>query len=149
MKRLGPLALLLWLGLAPVRGADQATLTFYLQLVCGSDHATPPTPDAKAVGQALSRRLGAVFKWKHYWELKRRCVHLQQGGTARIVLSREREAELALLGPQTIAVRLYYRDKLFRSSELPVENEFSVAGGDTTNGESWFVVVRRDQPPAD
>lgn len=146
MTRVWTLLCGLLLGLSAARGAEDGARTFYVQFVCGSDQATPPAPDAKAVGPALRQRLGSVFKWKHYWELKRHCVQLKAGGKARVVMNPEREAELALLSPDTLAVRLYYRGKLSRSSELPVPKDFAVAGGDTADGQSWFVVVRRDKP---
>lgn len=141
------LCLLLARGAA--RGAEDAALTFYLQFICASDQERPPAPNAKAIGPELRKRLNSVFKWKHYWELKRQCVHLKPGDKARLTLNPKREAELAWVSPETLALRLYYQGRLSRSSELPVAKCFSVAGGDASDGQSWFVVIRRDKPPND
>ncbi len=149
MRRLWPLMLGLLLARGTARGAEDAALTCYLQFVCASDQETPPAPDAKAIGPELRQRLSAVFKWKHYWELKRQSVHLQPGDKARVVLNPEREAELAWVSTGTMAVRLYYRGRLSRKSEVPVAKCFSVAGGDASDGRSWFVIIRRDRPPDD
>lgn len=149
MRRLWPLMLCLVLARGAARGAEGAALTCYLQFVCASDQETPPAPNAKTIGPELRQRLNAVFKWKHYWELKRQPVHLQPGGKIHVTLNSEREVELDWVSAGTMAVQVYYRGRLSRSSEVPVAKCFSVAGGDASDGRSWFVVIRRDKPPDD
>jgi hypothetical protein len=146
MKRMT--LVLLWLlgsaGLSATGTQDQA-LTFYVQLIRGTDAETPPAPAARLVGPALDQRL-RVFKWRNYWEIGRRTVVLKPGGKNRQRLTPQREVEIALASPQNMTVSIYNEGKLSRRRKQAADTAFFIAGGDHDSTQSWFIVVRRDNP---
>ena len=76
-------------------GASEESITFYLQLVQGTDADTPPATGATLVGSRLGRRL-QMFRWRNYWEVKRQTVQLKAGATARRHMTHQRDVEIAL-----------------------------------------------------
>jgi hypothetical protein len=141
------LVLLLLIGsarLSATGNQDQA-VTFYVQLIRGTDAETPPSPEARLVGPKLDQRL-RVFKWRNYWETGHRTVVLKPGGKDRQRLTPQREVEIALTSPRTMIISLYNEGKLSRRRQQAADTAFYIAGGDHDNTQSWFVVVRRDNP---
>ena len=140
---------LLFLALASittVRAADAQKVTFYVQLIRGSDSDKPDDSACKPVGAKLGKSLRGVFRWKNYCEVKRETVTLSKDKVARLLLTREREVELKLLDPPNTQIRLYHKGQLTRCSHQPINDHMCVLGGDSTSGDPWFVVVRRDKP---
>jgi hypothetical protein len=129
-------------------GADKVGVTFYLQLIRGTDDDKPPAPEARLAGSELSRRL-RMFKWKNYWELNRRTVVLGAGGKSRQRMSAKREVEIALTAPHEVTVAIYADGKLTRRRKQSVDTTFYIEGGDNNATQSWFIVVRRDKPTAE
>jgi hypothetical protein len=146
MKRM-TLVWLLWLwGASLAAGAAQdQEITFYVQLLRGTDAEVPPAPEAHRVGPELAHRLH-VFKWQNYWEIARRTVVLKPGAKNRLRLTPEREIEIALASPQEMTVSIYTRGQLSRRRQQAADTAFYIAGGDHDTTESWFIVVRRDDP---
>jgi hypothetical protein len=145
MKRLAFL-LLVMMAATPLRaGAVDGSETFYVQLIRGTDDVTPPTPDAQPAGPALCRRL-QMFKWRYYWEVERHTVVLNAGGRSRQRIMPHREVEIALSTPGEMIVSIYADGKLTRRRTQAVESAFYIAGGDSEPAQSWFIVVRRDNP---
>jgi hypothetical protein len=153
------LFILLFAGMAAgyVRAADTNTparaetnaparVTFYLQLIRGNSESTPPAPGAKLIGPKLSQRLLPVFKWSNYWEIKRDSVDLEVGKSVRKKLSPEREVEVELLKTQEIAVRVIRNNKPPHETRQAAANALVICGGDKDEDQSWFIVVRRDNP---
>jgi hypothetical protein len=138
---------LLLIGAPLARGADVPAVTFYVQLIRGSDVDSPPTPQARLIGAKLDRRLHDVFKWKNYWEVKREIVTLKTGDKARKRMSKEREVEIALPGSRDMMVSIYADGKLTRKRQQSIDTVFYIAGGDDA-AQPWFIVVRRDNPDA-
>jgi hypothetical protein len=87
-----------------------------------------------------------VWKWKHYWELKRDSVVVKPGQKVRKRMSAEREVEIELRDVQTMTARVYFNRRVTRCRSQPVEDAFYVTGGDNGRDQSWFIVVRRDRP---
>jgi hypothetical protein len=125
---------------------DKPGLTFYLQTIHGNDDDAPPTPDAKPIGPKLNEKLRSVWKWKHYWELKRDSAVVKPGQRVRKRMSAEREVEIELTDLRTMTARIYFNGRLTRSRNQPAEGAFCIAGGDEGKDQSWFIVVRRDRP---
>jgi hypothetical protein len=146
MRRLLVLCALLLAGPGCQPTTEAPALTFYLQLIRGNDQESPPTADAKPVGPRLNERLHSVWRWTHYWEIKRHSIVVKPGQKVRKRMSPEREVEVELRDSQTMAAYVYLKGKSARSRTQPVEGAFYVAGGDKGQNESWFIVVRRDQP---
>ena len=142
------LLVLLLLGASAARGADAVPLTFYLQVVCGTDAEAPPTAKARLVGPKLDQRLHDVFRWKNYWETQRETVTLKPGGAVRRRISAQREVEIAWPTDRKMTVSLYTSGRLTRKRDQSIDSAFYIAGGDFNSTESWFVILRRDNPDA-
>ena len=142
-----PFLIALLLVAAPlVQGADAPGATFYIQLIRGSDQDTPPAPQARLIGAKLDQRLHDIFKWKNYWEIKRETVTLNTGTTARRRMSPQREVEIAWTSPKDVTISLYIDGKLTRKRQQSIDTSFYIAGGDRDGSESWFIIVRKDNP---
>jgi len=140
------LALLL-IGATLAQGADVPGVTFYVQLIRGSDaDSPPPAAQARLIGPKLDRRLHDVFKWKYYWEVKRETVTLKSGAKVRKRVTPQREIEIAWPAPKDMTVCIYTDGKLTRKRQQSIETAFYIAGGDSDATQSWFIVVRRDNP---
>ncbi len=127
-------------------GASEESITFYLQLVQGTDADTPPATGATLVGSRLGRRL-QMFRWRNYWEVKRQTVQLKAGATARRHMTHQRDVEIALTSTTNMSVCIYVDGKLARKRVQPVDTAFYIAGGQNDAAQPWFIVVRRDKPP--
>jgi len=125
--------------------APAGDITFYVQLIQGTDADAPPAAGATLVGDALSHRL-QMFRWKNYWEVKRQTIQLSTGAKIRRHLTRQRDVEIALTTPTDMTVAIFLDGKLTRKRAQPVNTAFYIAGGDNEEAQSWFVVVRRDKP---
>jgi hypothetical protein len=121
-------------------------LTFYVQLVQGSDDDAPPSLGSHPVGVRLEKKLSSTFRWKHYWELKREAVVVPPGNAVRRQLAPGRSVELDLLDADTMAVRVYSQGRPVRCRKQPVANALYITGGNLGPSRSWFIVVRRDEP---
>ncbi len=133
-------------GFVNVHAADTQKVTFYVQLIRGSDSAKPDDPAWKPVGAKLDKNLRGVFRWKSYWEVKRQTVVLGTGEIRRFHLTADREVEIKLIDPPNTQIRLFYKGELTRCSHQPIREHMSILGGESKSGECWFVVVRSDKP---
>src|ERR1051326_3908821 len=136
-------------GLTLARAADTEKITFYVQLIRGSDAERPADPAWKPVGPKLRKNLRAVFRWQNYWEVKRQTVSLTRDKVARLHLIRDREREIQLHDPPNTQIRMFHNGKLTRCTHQPISQHMSILGDETRSGECWFVVVRRDEPRDD
>jgi hypothetical protein len=146
MKRLLVILAQFLIGSGCQPAMDESGLTFYLQMICGNDHDARPAPDASPIGAKLSKRLSSVWKWKHYWELKRDLAVLKPGQRVRKRMSAEREVEIELTDLRRMTARIYFNGRLTRSLHQPAQDAFYIAGGNEGQDQSWFIVVRRDRP---
>jgi len=126
--------------------ADAPPLTFYVQLIRGSDSEAPPTTEAHPVGAKLDHRLHDVFRWKNYWEVKRETIAVNVGQTIRKHITPEREVELTVPASGNMTVAIYADGKLTRKRKQSIDAAFYIAGGDNDGPQPWFIVVRRDNP---
>jgi hypothetical protein len=147
MKRL--LLVLLLLAAPRAKGAEAPGLTFYVQLVCGSDGEAPPARPARSIGPKLDQRLHNVFKWKNYWEIKREVVTVKAGAKVRKLMTAERQVEISWPGSRDMIVSIYAHGKLTRKRTQTVDAGFYIAGGGNDAAEPWFIIVRRDNPETD
>lgn len=146
MKRL--LLVLLLIGAPMLRAADSPPVTFYIQLICGSDATNAPSAQARLVGPKLDQRLHDVFRWKNYWEMRRETVSLNTGGKVRRRVTTERDVEIAMPNDRYLTISIYNNGRLARRRQQSIDAAFYIAGGDTSDAESWFIIVRRDNPDA-
>ena len=119
---------------------------FYAQLIRGTDSSKPQETQWKPIGSKLSRRLSPLFRWKHYWEVNRVAIQVADFKPCKVRLSAEREVEIHLKPPQVAEVHIYRNGELQRESRQPLDTPMFIMGGERTEDEAWFIVVRRDQP---
>ncbi len=128
--------------------AGEGPITYYVQLVRGTETETPPVAGSRQVGAKLAEQFAAVFKWKHYWEISSREVVLEPGQTKRVRLNPEREVEIDLRRSQERAVVALWKGAVVERTVCPVSGGMTFIGGDRDPHSAWFIVVRRDQPAA-
>ncbi len=128
---------------AVIAGDDP--VTFYVQLLRGTNEEKTEDIKVKEVGPKLRKKLSPVFRWKNYWEVSRTAVTVGKGKTGRVQLPNAHALEIELLNPAESEVRLYLNGSLRRKSRQLIHNRMTIMGGDN-NDDCWFVVVRRDPP---
>jgi len=140
---------LLLFGIHAAGLADNQAVTFYTQLIRGSDQDKPAKSNWRAVGPKLSKQLAPKFRWKNYWEVSRQSVDVLPGKSARLGLNGDREIEIAFRGAEETEIRLFNGGKLVRKSRQALECKMIIMGGGSEERESWFIVIRREKPTVD
>ncbi len=138
------LALTAVLGLSPTEAAPPST-QIYVQLIRGTAGDKPASETWKPIGPILRARLQPVWRWSHYWEVRRETVNLVKQKSAKLRLNAELAVELEWTGDKQREIRLFRNGELTRRHRDNLD-DLKVLGGDRENGESWFVVVRADRP---
>ena len=145
MNRLVCLMLFALVSANAVSSAEEDSVTYYIQLLRGTNQEEIENTKAKEIGPRLKKRLSPVFRWKNYWEVKRTAVKMQPGRVAMVPLSKDRALEIELIGRAESEIRLYTKGALLRKARQPLYTRMSIMGGDSED-DCWFVVVRRDPP---
>ena len=144
MNRVGPLLLLLLLAAIRLHAAEQPT--FYVQVIWGTDQDKPADSKYREVGPKLRAKLGPVFRWKHYWETERKMIHVDLAKVTKLQLSNHRTLEIEKLKSGEMEVRLFRRTGLITKSRQPLNGRMHILGGEDSSKDSFFVVVRPDEP---
>ena len=124
--------------------ADSSQL--YVQVIRGSDQDRPSGTNYRAVGPKLSAKLSPVFRWKHYWETERQKVQLNSAKTTKVALANHRSLEIERLKSGELEVRLFRRSGLVTKTRQASNERMAILGGEEEGKESFFVVVRPDEP---
>ena len=140
-----------WLSLAlfavPAFGqADERAITYYVQLVRGTDTEKPPAPACRPAGPRLVATFRPVMKWKNYWEISCKCVTLKAGSTTRVHLGNGREVQIDLSLPRKRKVTSYLNGSVVDCTTSPQSDQMTITGGDRDQQSAWFIVVRPDKP---
>lgn len=144
MNRVGPLLFLLLLAGICVHAAEQPS--FYVQVIWGTDQDKPAGSNYREVGPKLRAKLNPVFRWKHYWETERKKTHVDLAKVTKLPLSNHRTLEIEKLKSGEIEVRLFRRTGLVTKSRQPSNGRMHILGGEDSTKDSFFVVVRPDEP---
>ena len=134
-----------FLAIALALTADQEPVVAYVQLIRGTDKPQPEKTHWKPIGPKLAEKLGPVFRWPHYYEVRRETAKIYPDKVSRVSLADDRVLEIELLKGQS-ELRLYRNGKLARRSRQPFDSKLAIMGGDGEQDQSWFVVVRKDKP---
>src|ERR1019366_2410210 len=84
LGRLGLTVIVLFsvLGLAQATGVKTRAV-----LIWGSNDETSPDPKQKPVDPALARTLAGIFKWKYYFEVRKKEATIAEGATNSFIMS--------------------------------------------------------------
>ena len=133
--------------------AKDLSIVCHVQLVLGTNQEKASEAKYRAIGPKLSGQLSSVFQWKNYWEVNHQMVMVQNGKADRVRLSKDCEVEIKVIPATAAATNAVREIRLFRKGALICKSKreigsmkMSILGGDSKDGNSWFVVVRRDEP---
>ncbi len=133
-------------GATKVWPADKAAVTYYVQLVRGSDEEQPPVPGSRRVGPRLTDKFQTVFKWRNYWEVAQREAVVAPGSLTRVRLNAEREVQIDLSDPRQRKVTAFHKGTVVDRIVSPTGEAMTLIGANRDGKSAWFVVVRRDKP---
>lgn len=117
------------------------------QLIWGTDGEKPPGAKCKELEPALKRRLSRVFKWKNYYEIRRKEVEVSDSGVEKVRMSEKCLLEISLPEADTIEVKLIGEGKLTKTTRQSTRalrgGELLVLAGDAKDNseDAWFVVL--------
>jgi hypothetical protein len=133
-----------FLAFALTAAAESATV--YVQVILGTDQNKPNGTNWLEVGPKLSAKLSPVFRWKHYWETERKKVEFNPDKVAKVPLGSNRTLEVERTKTGDFEVRLTRRTGLVTKARQSSKDCMAILGGEESTKESFFVVVRRDEP---
>lgn len=134
------------IGICTAAGHGAEPVTYYVQLIRGTDQDQSPAPNSKRIQPHLAGTFHSVFKWKSYWEISSRQVELQAGHVTRVRLNPDREVEIDLTEPSRRAVTAILNGKKVQRTVSPRSEERTLIGGDRDGNTAWFIVVSRNTP---
>ena len=148
MKRLLPLVVLL-VFCAPAVPDESEPAKFHVQLIYATNSEKPPAKGWKKVGPKLRKELSPVFRWKEFWQVSRTEVAVRASNGAKTRLTESRELEIQFQSDGRLQLIMYRDGRLVRKMKNMSATERVIMGGDSTNDDAWFAVVRRDKPSSD
>jgi hypothetical protein len=137
----------LFVGAAVSCSRDSVKLTYYVQLVRGSNDAQPPDPGSTAIGPKVAAQLRPVIAWRNLWEMSRQEASVGIGEKTRMQLNPRRGVEIDLTTKGRHTVVAYSDGQAGTSMTCPIGQRMTIIGGDRDKESSWFIIVRRDKPP--
>ncbi len=132
--------------LAGVARAGDGAITYYVQLIRGTDSEQPPQQGSQHVGAKLATQFNRVLKLNNYWEINQRKAEVKRGRSARLLLSDGREVEIDLRAQNKRTVAAFQNGTLVDRTVVPVGEAMTLIGANRDQQSVWFIVVRRDKP---
>ena len=112
------------------------------QLIWGTNDDKPPGAGQNELEGPLRKKLSGIFKWKHYFEVKRTEQTIGPKTTKRLKLSPECEVEIKNLGSGMVSAKLFGDGKALLEQKLNLSSkEPVVLGGHGKDKTAWFVVL--------
>jgi hypothetical protein len=115
-------------------------------VIWGTDQDKPAGSHYREIGPKLSAKLNPVFRWKHYWETERKKVSIDPAKVTKVQLANQRMLEIEKLKSGDAEVRFFRRSGLVTKSRQQVNGRMHILGGEDSSKDSFFVVVRPDEP---
>ena len=144
MNRVGLLMCIFLTAIAHAVAAEHSTL--YVQVIWGTDQQKPAGANFREIGPKLSAKLSPVFRWKHYWETERKKVQVDPAKVTKVLLGHQRTLEIEHLKSGDTEVRLTRRSGLVTKARQTSKGRMTILGGEDSSKDSFFVVVRPDEP---
>ena len=117
------------------------------QLIWGTNEPKPKDGKCHEVDAVLREKLGRIFKWKNYFEVKAESFGVKPSEARRVRMSKTCELELRVVDDFTLEVKLFGEGKLTKTIRQSIQalrqGEVSVLAGDSKDryGDAWFVVI--------
>jgi hypothetical protein len=130
---------------SPLVAAEAKAVKLEVTLVWGTNEAESPNPEHKPVCAEVAKKLEELpFHWKYYFEVKRRQVTVPEGGTQKVILSKDCQIVVKNLGKTVVAMDLIGKGESVTTikKRLP-KGEVLVTGGNAPNFTAWFVVLKQ------
>lgn len=135
----GMMAVLLFASQLPVQASD---IKVDIRLIWGSNEAKSPNKNHKPVDEETAKKLRNMFKWKHYFEVKKLNETIPNRATKRIKVSDKCEIEVTEMEGPKVEVKQYGEGKLIHKITQNLQKgESIVLGGDDKNETAWFVLI--------
>ncbi|MBA4146823.1 MAG: hypothetical protein H0X66_01825 [Verrucomicrobia bacterium] len=122
--------------------ADKTGKKIDIQLVWGTNEEKSPDETHKRLSAQETKKL-RMFKWKHYFLVKRATVIIKPDVPTKKRLSEECEVQLKDVGNSMLEVELWGKGKLTRKIKEKVTKEDSVTiAGDAANDSAWLILIK-------
>lgn len=132
--------------LASLSSAQAADIKLEIQLIWGCNDAQSPNPNHKPVDDELAKRLSKVFKWKHYFLVRKLDETVTSRATKRIKVSTKSEIEITEMEGPSVEVKLFGEGKLINKSVKQLQKgEHFVLAGEDKNETAWFILITQLQ----
>lgn len=140
---------LLWTALVAVLAGSVAGISaekngrkIEIQLVWGTNEPKSPDETHEPLDADLTKKL-RMFKWKHYFLVKKAVVPVSATEPARKRLSKECEVQLKDGSNSMLEVELWGKGKLIRKIKEKVTKEDTVTiAGDAENDSAWLILIK-------
>jgi hypothetical protein len=133
--------LLTFCGFAVAQASD---IKLDVCLIWGANEPKSPNPAHKPLEDELAKKLSKVFKWKHYFEVKRVQETVPNRSTKRIKLSPKCEIEITEMAGTKVEVKLFGEGKPINTTTKNLDKgEYFVLAGDDKNECAWFILIKQ------
>lgn len=123
--------------------AYAANLKLEIYLIWGTNDEKSPDPKYKRVDSELEKKLKNVFKWNHYYEIKRIKGDVRSRSTKKFEVSDKCAVEITEMEGPRVEVKLYGEGKLINKTiKSLTKGEFFTLAGDDKNETAWFVIIK-------
>ncbi|MGC8743362.1 MAG: hypothetical protein ACP5T0_05740 [Verrucomicrobiia bacterium] len=129
--------------MSPVIPAQAANLKLEISLVWGSNEEKLPDPKYHRVNDELGKKLQKIFKWKHYFLIKKQEAEVPSRATKKFKVSDKCDVEITEMEGPRVEVKLYGEGKLInRTIKSLTKDEMITIAGDDKNETAWFVIIK-------
>ena len=130
--------------------AQASDLKISAVLVWATNEETSPDPKHKPLDPVLANALGSDFKWKHYFEVRRKDTTIANGNTNKFVMSEKCTVEVKKLANERISAFLFGDGKpgVEGKFSFPPGRKVALAGPLDDHNSAWFVVLQNTAAPA-
>ncbi len=134
-------------------GTPTKPLRLQAQLIWGTDGPKPADASCQDLAPDLHKRLSRIFKWKHYYEIRRRQVCVSPRKVRRLEMSDRCLLKFSLPEAEMVEVQLIGEGRLTKTMRQPAKalrnGELLVLAGETKDNinDAWFVVISQAPPP--
>ena len=127
-----------------VSAAQAENLKLEARLIWGTNDSKSTNDKHKPVDEATNKKLGKIFKWKHYFVETTHKVSVKSRTSRKLKMSKDCTIEIKELPNAPIEVKLIGKGKVINKTRKPLKKgELFIIGGDDKNQCAWFVVIEK------